>query len=427
MIETFIQFKDPSEWREGVTLESLKQELDSLVKIPGVSNAWVMPIKTRIDMLATGIKTPVGIKIAGPELSQIQDIGVQLETLLSGMPGSASVYAERVAGGRYIDIHIDRQRAARFGMNIADIQQLIATAVGGANVSQSVEGLERYPINLRYPQQYRDSPEQLQLLPIVSAKGEQFVLGDVASISIEDGPAMIKSENARINGWVFVDIENIDVGTYVEQARILVDQQLQLPPSYSINWAGQYQYMQRAKAKLLYVVPLTLGIIIVLLLIHFRRISDVVLILGSLPFALVGSIWLMYWQEFNFSIAVAVGFIALAGVAVEIGVLMLVYLNQAWRDQQEQALRDGRELVPEDINAAVMQGAGLRVRPVVMTGAAIILGLLPILYGSGTGSEIMSRIAAPMVGGMISALGLTLLVLPVLFAQVNSPKLNKKR
>jgi len=427
MIETFIQFKDPSEWREGVTLESLKQELDSLVKIPGVSNAWVMPIKTRIDMLATGIKTPVGIKIAGPELSQIQDIGVQLETLLSGMPGSASVYAERVAGGRYIDIHIDRQRAARFGMNIADIQQLIATAVGGANVSQSVEGLERYPINLRYPQQYRDSPEQLQLLPIVSAKGEQFVLGDVASISIEDGPAMIKSENARINGWVFVDIENIDVGTYVEQARILVDQQLQLPPGYSINWAGQYQYMQRAKAKLLYVVPLTLGIIIVLLLIHFRRISDVVLILGSLPFALVGSIWLMYWQEFNFSIAVAVGFIALAGVAVEIGVLMLVYLNQAWRDQQEQALRDGRELVPEDINAAVMQGAGLRVRPVVMTGAAIILGLLPILYGSGTGSEIMSRIAAPMVGGMISALCLTLLVLPVLFAQVNSPKLNKKR
>jgi Cu(I)/Ag(I) efflux system membrane protein CusA/SilA len=385
-----------------------------------------MPIKTRIDMLATGIKTPVGIKIAGPELSQIQAIGVQLETILNRVPGSASVYAERVAGGRYIDIDIDRQRAARFGMNIADIQQLIATAVGGANVSQSVEGLERYPINLRYPQQYRDSPEQLELLPIVSATGEQFVLGDVASISIEDGPAMIKSENARINGWVFVDIENIDVGTYVEQARILVDQQLQLPPGYSINWAGQYQYMQRAKAKLLYVVPLTLGIIVVLLLIHFRRISDVVLILGSLPFALVGSIWLMYWQEFNFSIAVAVGFIALAGVAAEIGVLMLVYLNQAWRDQQERALRDGRELVSEDMIAAVMQGAGLRVRPVVMTGAAIILGLLPILYGSGTGSEIMSRIAAPMVGGMISALGLTLLVLPVLFAQVNSPKPNKK-
>ena len=418
MIETFIQLKDRSKWREGVTLESLKQELDSLVKIPGLSNAWVMPIKTRIDMLATGIKTPVGIKIAGPELSEIQAIGVQLETILSRVAGTASVYSERVAGGRYINIDIDRLRAARYGMNIADVQQLIASAVGGVNLTQSVEGLERYPVNLRYPQRYRDSPEQLELLPIVSASGQQFVLGDIASIGIEDGPAMIKSENARINGWTFVDIEGVDVGSYVEQAQMVVDQQLQLTAGYSISWSGQYQYMQRAKAKLMYVVPLTLGIIIVLLLMHFRRVSDVAMILGSLPFALVGSIWLMHWQGFNFSIAVAVGFIALAGVAVEIGVIMLVYLNQAWRDRQERASSEGRELSTDDIIQAVMQGAGLRVRPVIMTAAAIILGLLPILYGSGTGSEVMSRIAAPMVGGMVSAVGLTLLVLPVLFAQV---------
>jgi len=418
MIETFIQLKDRSEWRDGVTLESLKQELDSLVKIPGLSNAWVMPIKTRIDMLATGIKTPVGIKIAGPELSEIQAIGVQLETILSPVAGTASVYSERVAGGRYINIDIDRLRAARYGMNIADVQQLIASAVGGTNVTQSVEGLERYPINVRYPQDYRDSPEQLELLPIVSASGQQFVLGDIASIGIEDGPAMIKSENARINGWTFVDIEGVDIGSYVEQAKLAVGQQLQLPAGYSISWSGQYQYLQRAKAKLMYVVPLTLGIIIVLLLMYFRRVTDVAIILGSLPFALVGSIWLMYWQGFNFSIAVAVGFIALAGVAVEIGVIMLVYLNQAWRDRQERASSEGRDLSTDDIIQAVMQGAGLRVRPVIMTAAAIILGLLPILYGSGTGSEVMSRIAAPMVGGMVSAVGLTLLVLPVLFAQV---------
>lgn len=418
MIETFIQLKDRSEWREGVTLESLKQELDSLVKIPGLSNAWVMPIKTRIDMLATGIKTPVGVKISGPELSEIQAIGVQLETILSRVAGTASVYSERVAAGRYITIDIDRLRAARYGMNIADIQQLIASAVGGVNLTQTVEGLERYPVNLRYPQGYRDSPERLELLPIVSASGQQFVLGDIASIGIEDGPAMIKSENARINGWTFIDIEGVDVGSYVEQAQMVVDQQLQLAAGYSISWSGQYQYMQRAKAKLMYVVPLTLGIIIILLLIHFRRLSDVAMILGSLPFALVGSIWLMYWQGFNFSIAVAVGFIALAGVAVEIGVIMLVYLNQAWRDRQERASSEGRDLSTEDIIQAVIQGAGLRVRPVIMTAAAIILGLLPILYGSGTGSEVMSRIAAPMVGGMVSAVGLTLLVLPVLFAQV---------
>ena len=423
MIETFIQLKDRSQWRDGVTPESLRQELDSLVKIPGLANAWVMPIKTRIDMLATGIKTPVGIKISGAQLSEIQNIGVQLETILNAVPGTASVYSERVAGGRYINIDIDRQRAARFGINIADVQQHIASAVGGSNLTQSIEGLERYPINLRYPQDYRNSPQQLELLPIVSEGGHQFALGDIASIAIEDGPAMIKSENARINGWVFVDIEGVDIGHYVEQAMQAVEQQLQLPNGYAIAWSGQYQYMQRAKAKLQYVVPLTMGIIILLLFIHFRRLSDVAIILGSLPFALVGSIWLMYWQGYNFSIAVAVGFIALAGVAVEIGVIMLVYLNHAWRDQQQNAQQEQRQLNSDDIVQAVLQGAGLRVRPVVMTAAAIILGLLPILFGTGTGSEIMSRIAAPMVGGMLSAIILTLLVLPLLFAQLKRREL----
>ena len=423
MIETFIQLKDRSQWRDGVTPDSLRQELDNLVKIPGLANAWVMPIKTRIDMLATGIKTPVGIKISGAQLSEIQNIGVQLEDILNKVPGTASVYSERVAGGRYINIDIDRQRAARYGINIADVQQHIASAVGGSNLTQSIEGLERYPINLRYPQHYRNSPQQLELLPIVSDGGQQFALGDIASITIEDGPAMIKSENARINGWVFVDIEGVDIGHYVEQAMQTVEQQLQLPNGYAIAWSGQYQYMQRAKAKLQYVLPLTMGIIVLLLFIHFRRLSDVAIILGSLPFAVVGSIWLMYWQGYNFSVAVAVGFIALAGVAVEIGVIMLVYLNHAWRDRQQYAQQAQRQLNSDDIVQAVLQGAGLRVRPVVMTAAAIILGLLPILYGTGTGSEIMSRIAAPMVGGMLSAVILTLLVLPLLFAQLKRREL----
>ncbi|MFT5084448.1 MAG: Cu(I)/Ag(I) efflux system membrane protein CusA/SilA [Lentisphaeria bacterium] len=415
MIETFIQLKDKSEWREGVTAESLKKELDSLVQIPGLTNAWVMPIKTRIDMLATGIKTPVGIKIAGPELSVIQGIGQQLETILQDVPGTASVYSERVAGGRYIKVDINRGKAARFGLNIADVQQVIASAIGGMNVTQTVEGLERYPVNIRYPQSYRDSPEQLKLLPIVTPSGQRIALADVADIFIEDGPPGIKSENARINGWTFIDIEGVDVGTYVENAQLIVQQQLNLPPGYSIVWSGQYEYMQRAKAKLTYVVPLTLGIIALLLFMNFRNVTEVLILMGTLPFAMVGSVWLMYLQSFNFSIAVGVGFIALAGVAVEIGVIMLVYLNQAWQRVSKNAQDQGRVITLNDLNEAVRQGAGMRVRPVMMTAAAIVVGLLPILYGTGTGSEVMSRIAAPMVGGMISAVFLTLIVLPAVY------------
>lgn len=425
MIETFIQFKPKDQWREGVTPESIKKELDALVKLPGVTNAWVMPIKTRIDMLATGIKTPVGIKIAGADLNVIQDIGKQLEEILKDVQGTASVYSERVAGGRYVKVDIQRAKAARYGLNIAEIQQVVATAIGGMNVTKTVEGLERYPVSLRYPQDYRDSPEKLSLLPIVTPNGQRISLGDVANVFIENGPPGIKSENARLNGWAFIDIEGVDIGSYVVEAQKIVAENIDLPAGYSIAWAGQYEYMQRAKAKLAYVVPLTLFIIMILLYLNFRNVIEVAMIMGTLPLAMVGSIWLMYLQDFNFSVAVGVGFIALAGVAVEIGVIMLVYLNQAYKEMIDEHQAKDITTTKADIFKAVLHGAGMRVRPVMMTAAAIIVGLLPILYGTGTGSEVMSRIAAPMVGGMLSAVVLTLLVLPALFYLWRSSSVNK--
>ena len=411
MIETFIQFKDRSEWRDGVTPESLKQELASLVQLPGLTNAWVMPIRTRIDMLATGIKTPVGIKVAGTDLDVIQRIGQQLENILAGVPGTSSVYSERVAAGRYIKVDIDREKSSRFGLNIADVQQVISSAIGGVNVTQTVEGLERYPVNIRYPQSYRDSPEQLALLPVVTPTGQRIALGDVANISVEDGPATIKSENSRINGWVLVDIENTDVGSYVDRAMARVSKELELPPGYSISWSGQYEYMLRAKEKLTYVVPFTLVIIALLLFLNFQRFAEIAVLLSILPLALVGSVWLIYWQDYHFSIAVGVGFIALAGVAVETSVIMLVYLNQSWQRawDTEQGLTD------DALKESIIAGAGLRVRPVLMTACATIAGLIPIMMGSGTGSEIMSRLATPMVGGMISAVLSTLLILPAVY------------
>jgi len=415
MIETFVQLKPKEQWREGMTTEALKKELDALVKLPGVTNAWVMPIKTRIDMLATGIKTPVGIKISGPELNVIQGIGQQLEVILKDVPGTASVYSERVAGGRYIKVDIQREKAARYGLNIADVQQVVATAIGGMNVARTVEGLERYPINIRYPQDYRSSPEQLALLPVVTPSGQRIALGDVANVFVEDGPPGIKSENARLNGWAFIDIEGVDVGTYVVNAQEIVAKKLKLPAGYSISWSGQYEYMQRANEKLTYVVPLTLAIIVILLFLNFGNITEVAIIMGTLPLAMVGSIWFMYLQGYNFSVAVGVGFIALAGVAVEIGVIMLVYLNQAYQKLLEDSQQYNSKVTVETLKYAVLQGAGLRVRPVIMTTAATIIGLLPIVFGSGTGSEVMSRIAAPMVGGMLSAVILTLLVLPAVF------------
>ena len=393
MIETFIQFKPKSQWREGMTKQKIKAELESLVTLPGLTNAWVMPIKTRIDMLATGIKTPVGIKIAGPSLLEIQNIGQQIEQLLKDVPGTASVYSERVATGRYIKVDINREKAARYNLNIADIQQVVATAIGGSNVTETIEGQQRYPVNLRYPQSFRASPEDLKLLPIITPSGQHIALGDVANVFIEDGPTGIKSENARLNGWSLIDIKGSDIGSYVAQAQQVLGDNLQLPAGYSITWAGQYEYMQRAKAKLTYVIPLTLAIIVILLYLNFKCLSEVLIIIATLPLAMVGGIWLMYFEAFNFSVAVGVGFIALAGVAVEIGVIMLVYLNQAYTEQRQQCEQTGTAFNLQALQHAIMQGAGLRVRPVMMTVATIIAGLLPVLYGTGTGSEVMSRIA----------------------------------
>ena len=415
MIETVIQFIPKSQWRPGVTTESLRKELDTLVKFPGLTNAWVMPIKTRIDMLATGIKTPVGIKVAGPELSEIEIIGKRLETVLKDIEGTASVYSERVAGGRYIKADIDRDKAARYGLNIADIQDVIKTAIGGMTVSQTIEGLERYPINLRYPQEYRDSVEKIRLLPLTTKGGQRIALADVADIRVEDGPPAIKSENARLNGWTLVDISGRDLGSYVQEAQRVVAEQVDLPAGYSIAWSGQYEYMVRAKERLSVVVPLTLAIIMLLLYINFRNVVEVLIIMGTLPFALIGGIWLMYLLKYDMSVAVGVGFIALAGVTVEIGVLMLVYLNQAFCSINTTALQENRDLTREEIKNAVLEGAGKRVRPIMMTVAAIVVGLIPIMFGEGTGSEVMQRIAGPMIGGMISSLILTLLVIPAIY------------
>ncbi|MES0328456.1 MAG: CusA/CzcA family heavy metal efflux RND transporter, partial [Gammaproteobacteria bacterium] len=415
MIESTIQLKPRDQWREGMTLEKLKQELNQRIQIPGLTNAWVMPIKNRIDMLATGIKTPVGIKVAGANLDTIQKIGQQIEAVIQDVPGTASVYSERVAGGRYVMVDIDRLAAARFALNIADVQDVVRLALGGMRVAQTVEGLERYPINIRYPRDVRDSLEKLRNLPIVTPTGAHIPLAEVADIRIESGPGLIKTENARLNGWIYIDIEGRDLGSYVERAQRAVSENIELPPGYSISWSGQYEYMVRAKERLSTVVPITLIIIVLLLYLSFKNFTEVLIIMGTLPLALVGGLWLLYLLDYNMSVAVGVGFIALAGVAVEIGVVMLVYLNQAYAQHVSDAEKSNRTLTIENIRSAVIEGALLRVRPIMMTVSAIIVGLLPIMLGSGTGSEVMRRIAAPMVGGMLSATILTLVVLPAVF------------
>ena len=411
MVETFIQLKPKDEWRQGVTTESLRHEFNQLVSFPGLSNAWVMPIKTRIDMLATGIKTPVGVKIAGPDLAEIERIGKELERMVENIPGTTSVYSERVFGGRYIDIDINRIASARHGLNIKDVQDVISTAIGGVNVGMSVEGLERYPINVRYPQQYRDSIDRLERLPIVTPAGHRIALGDVASLKIADGPAAIKSENARINGWTFVDIDGVDVGTYVQTAQRVVAESLELPPGYSINWSGQFEYIQRAEERLQLLAPVTLMVIIFLLYAAFRSYQEVAIILMTLPLSAVGGIWLLYLLDYNLSVAVGVGFIALAGVAVEIGVIVLVYLNNALEDAEKSSQSPTGDALVE----AIVDGAARRIRPVTMTVLATIFGLVPLMIGTGTGSEVMTRMAAPMVGGMVTAFVLTMLVLPAIY------------
>ena len=415
MVETTIQLRPRDEWRPDMTTEKLRRELDRLVQLPGITNAWVMPIKNRIDMQATGIKTPVGIKVAGPDLDTIQEIGQRIEEVVQQVPGTASAYSERVAGGRYITIDIDRSAAARFALNIADVQDVVRTALGGMIVAQTVEGLERYPINIRYPRDIRDSLEKIRHLPIVTPGGAHVPLVEVADVRIDDGPGMIKTENARLNGWIYVDIQGRDLGSYVAEAQQLVSEKVDLPPGYSLTWSGQYEYLVRAQERLATVVPLTLAIIVLLLYLNFRNFTEVIIILGTLPLALVGGFWLLYLLGYNMSVAVGVGFIALSGVSVEIGVVMLVYLDQALRRQLARAQQAGRAMTREDIHNAVIEGALLRIRPIVMTVAAIIAGLLPIMLGGGTGSEVMRRIAAPMVGGMMSASLLVLLVIPAVF------------
>ena len=411
MVETTIQFKPRSEWRAGLSQEALIEQMDAALKIPGMGNIWVQPIRNRIDMLATGIKSPVGIKVAGPDLKEIERIGEQIEAVVKKIPGTTSAFAERVSGGRYIEVNINRISAARYGLNIEDVQRVVNLAIGGENIGETVEGLQRFPINIRYPRALRDSITGLRELPIVTAMGATITLGTVAEVNITDGPPMLKSENARLNGWIYVDIRGRDLGGYVREAQAAVARQVQLPAGYSIAWSGQFEYLERASKRLQLVVPLTLAIIFVLLVMAFGNAAEAVLIMSTLPFALVGGFWLLYALGHNLSIASAIGFIALAGVASEFGVVMLIYLDQAVKER----IKNGRLNNKEDLLEAIIEGAAQRVRPKAMTVAVIIAGLLPLFWGAGTGSEVMQRIAAPMIGGMISAPLLSMFVIPAAY------------
>jgi Cu(I)/Ag(I) efflux system membrane protein CusA/SilA len=410
MFETTIQFKPREQWRTGLTTDKLVEELDRIVQVPGLANIWVPPIRNRIDMLATGIKSPVGVKVAGTDLAEIDKATAEIERVLKGVPGVTSALAERLTGGRYVDVNIRREAASRFGMNISDVQSVIASAVGGENIGETVEGLQRFPINVRYPREIRDSLEKLRALPIVTERGARLVLGDVADVRITDGPPMLRSENARLSGWVYVDIRGRDLRSAVKDMQQAVEQQVKLPPGYSISWSGQFEFLERATARLKVVVPLTLMIIFVLLYLTFRRFDEAVLIMAALPFALVGGVWLLYLLDYNLSVAGAVGFIALAGVSAEFGVIMLLYLKNAWEGQQGEGRGDLAALLD-----GIREGAVLRVRPKAMTVAVILAGLFPIMWGTGTGSEVMQRIAAPMVGGMITAPLLSMFVIPAAY------------
>ncbi len=407
MIETTIRLKPRSQWREGMTMEKIIQQLDQRIQFPGLANAWLMPISARLDMLATGIKTPIGVKVSGNDLNVIQDIGEKIEKILYRLPETSSVFSERVGGARYIDIDIDRDTAAHYGMSVKDVHDIISTAVGGENLTYTVEGRERYPINLRYPEHVRNSLDAMRDLPVFLSTGEQIRLQDVASVEIHDGPALIKTEDARLNGWIYVDAKGHDLGSYVRKAQKIIAEQVKLPAGYAISWSGQYQYLLRAVERLSYIIPLTLILIFVLLYLNFRNMTEALIVMGALPLALVGGIWLLYLLGYHLSVAVGVGFIALAGVAAEFGVVMLVYLNQSVQQHRPKTLAALRQ--------AVIEGAVLRVRPKAMTVAVIIAGLLPIMLGGGTGSELMSRIAAPMIGGMLTAPLVSMLVIPVLF------------
>jgi Cu(I)/Ag(I) efflux system membrane protein CusA/SilA len=412
MFETVIQLRPKSAWRPGMTTPTLIAEMNAALSLPGVSNAFVMPIKTRIDMLTTGIRTPVGVKLTGSSLATLDGIGREIEAAVRAIPGTVSVYSERITGARYVDVRIDRQRAARYGLNAADIEELVSGAVGGMNVTETVEGRERYPVNLRYPQELRDSVERLRALPLVTASGIPVALGEVAQVAIADGPDMIRSENARLSAWIYIDIRDRDLGGYVAEARQVLAGKVKLPPGYTLAFTGQFEYLARATERLRLVVPLTLAVILLLLWLNFRNLMEVLIVVATLPLALTGGFWLLWALGYNLSVAVAVGFIALGGVAVEIGVVMLAYLDQALKAHQE---KRGKSFSVIDLRAAIIDGALLRIRPVTMTKAAIIAALLPILWVGGTGAEAMRRIAAPMIGGMLSVAVLTLAVIPAAY------------
>lgn len=420
MFETTIQFKPRDQWRPGMTPDKLIEELDRVVKVPGLSNIWVPPIRNRIDMLATGIKSPVGVKVAGTDLQVIDRIAGEIETIVKGVPGVSSALAERLSGGRYIDVNIDRDAAGRYGLNIADVQSIVSSAIGGDNIGETVEGLQRFPINLRYPREYRDSVEKLRQLPVLTPQGAQIRLGDVSTIRITDGPPMLRSENARLSGWIYVDIRGRDMNSVVRDMQKAVGAKVKLPAGYSVSWSGQFEYMERASAKLKVVVPATLLIIFVLLYLTFKRFDEAVLIMATLPFALAGGIWLLWALGHHLSVASAVGFIALAGVAAEFGVIMLLYLKHAWEDRIAAGKSSEADLVD-----AIREGAVLRVRPKAMTVAVIIAGLIPIMVAGGTGSEIMQRIAAPMVGGMITAPLLSMFVVPVVYLMMRRREIRR--
>ncbi len=413
MMETTIVLKPESEWREGITtVEKLVEMLDDAIKFPGLTNAWTMPIKTRIDMLSTGIKTPVGIKVAGADLVVLERVGKEIEAVLREVPGTLSVYSERVAGGNYLDYEINRAKAARYGLTVGDIQDVIMTAIGGVNITETVEGLERYPVNLRYKRELRDDIADLKRILIPTAKGEHIPITQVATLKITKGPPAIKSENARLNAWIYVDIRGIDVGTYVKNAQAVVQEKIKLPAGYSLLWSGQYEYMERAQKRLQVVFPITLVIIMLLLYFNFGNFTQSLIVMLSIPFSLIGGIWLVYLLGYNMSVAIGVGFIALAGLSAETGVIMLVYLEKSYQDRRE----EGKMTRVADLYQSVIRAALERVRPVMMTTTTTVIGLLPIMWSTGSGSQIMKRIAAPMVGGLISSTILTLLVIPAVYA-----------
>jgi Cu(I)/Ag(I) efflux system membrane protein CusA/SilA len=403
MFETTIQLKPVEQWRPGMTMDRIVDELDAAVKIPGLANIWVPPIRNRIDMLATGIKSPIGVKISGTDLATIERVALDVERIAKTVPGVSSALAERLTGGRYIDVDIDRAAAARYGMNIADVQDIVAGAVGGENIAETVEGLARFPINLRYPREWRDSPEKLAALPILTMMGQQITLGTVATVKVSDGPPMLKSENARPSGWVYVDVRGRDLAAVANDLRAAVTRDVKLEPGMSVAYSGQFEFLERANARLKIVVPATLLIIFVLLYLTFKRVDEAALIMATLPFALVGGVWFLHLMDYHLSVATGVGFIALAGVAAEFGVIMLLYLKHAWADRGD---------APAALVDAIRDGAVQRVRPKAMTAAVILAGLVPIVWGSGAGSEVMSRIAAPMLGGMVTAPLLSLFVVP---------------